>query len=188
MRSGLLFRFFVLTSLIIPSVVLVGKAQSKAPTTTGLTLRDGAFRRGSVMMRLQAGQASRLTAPFTLTNGTVVHPDGAVVAKDGTRQQLGVGRSINLQGEIVSFRDDMMSATAIEQYDQRVTGATPTRIEVSGAGPVPANAVAELLRAERRFAVLQQLAELLYQRTSTETKSSSFAQLDAQIKALNSQL
>ncbi|MBC6991352.1 DUF6799 domain-containing protein [Hymenobacter sp. BT491] len=175
--------FAGLANLTILSAV---RSQSKAAVAPAL--RDGVFRRGSVMMRLQAGRVSRLTAPLTLANGMVVEPNGTVISKDGARQLLGAGRAVNLQGEIVNFRDDMMSATAIEQYDQQVTGAAATRIEVPSTSPVPPNAAAELLRAERRLALLQQLSELLDQRASTTIKSARFQQLDAEIKSLAAQL
>lgn len=166
------------------------QAQAAATTTTATDLKDGAYRRNGVVMRLQAGQSSRLSAPMKFNNGTTLRPDGIMVSKDGTRQLLGEGKALNLQGDIVNLRDDMKTAEAIERHDEKVTGYKPTVIST----PAPAQTTspelqAAMRRTEERLATLQQMSTLLDQRASTVVGATPQAQpLDARLRELDAKL
>ncbi|WP_345117468.1 DUF6799 domain-containing protein [Hymenobacter algoricola] len=185
-------RFLTLACCVVGGLLLAAapafaQTSSSAPAQVS-SLKDGVYRKGGLTMRLQAGQTSRLSAPVTMSNGLVIRPDGIMVSKDGTRQILEEGKAVNLQGQIVNFTDDMMSAPAIEQRARRVAGVTETIIAMPDAGPVPARLTAELLRTERRLALLQQLADRLAQRTAAGSVGSSTATLDAQLQEIDAQL
>ncbi|UOQ73822.1 DUF6799 domain-containing protein [Hymenobacter cellulosilyticus] len=102
-----------LASLLLPAAPVLAQTTPASTATASASapaLKDGVARRNGLTMRIQAGQMSRLSAPVTMDNGTVVRPDGIMISKDGTRQMLPEGRAVNLQGTIVNFTDDMMSA------------------------------------------------------------------------------
>ncbi|ALD21834.1 DUF6799 domain-containing protein [Hymenobacter sp. DG25A] len=182
-----MLRTTILGFLAVFCLNTAASAQTQ-PTTQGqqavrVSLKDGAFRRKGVMMRIQSGKITRLTSSFQLTNGTTVYPDGHVVTTNGTRQQLPDGRAINMQGEIVGLSDDMLTAATIQQLDQMVTGYTGTVISLPNA--VPAEAATALQRLERKAALLEQLTDRLAQRTAQAVPvSPEAARLDAQINAL----
>lgn len=166
------------------------QAQAQTATTTTTDLKDGAYRRNGVVMRLQAGQSSRLSAPMKFNNGTTLRPDGIMVSKDGTRQLLGEGKALNLQGDIVNLRDDMKTAEAIERHDEKVTGYKPTVISM----PAPAQTTspelqAAMRRTEERLATLQQMSTLLNQRaSSTVGTTPQAAPLDTRIQEIDAKL
>ncbi|TGD78270.1 DUF6799 domain-containing protein [Hymenobacter wooponensis] len=165
-------------------------AQSINSTVPTVDLKDGAYRRNGLVMRLQAGQASRLSAPMQFDNGLTLRPDGIMVSKNGTRQLLEEGKALNMQGQIVNLRDDMKTAADIERHDQQVTGAKPTVVSM----PAPSQTVAPevlaaLSRTEARLATLQQLTVLLNERTSSTGSTASQTQaLDTRIRELNAKL
>lgn len=184
-------RFSILLLVLMLGLSTVSFAQTPAAPGTQasvrVSLKDGAFRRRGVMMRIQNGKISRLTAPFTLANGTVVNPDGELVTAAGARQQLLDGRAVNLQGEVVGLSDDMLTAATIQQLDQMVTGYTGTVVPVSNA--IPVEAATALQRLERKAALLEQLTERLAQRTAQAVPASAEAtQLDAQLSAVDAKL
>ena len=153
------------------------------------TMKDGVYRKGGLTMRLQAGQSTRLSAPVTMNNGLVIRPDGIMVSRDGTRQMLEEGKAVNQQGQIVNLTDDMMSAPAIEQRARKVAGVTETRVVMPDAGIVPARLTTELLRTERRLALLQQLSDRLAERTGMAVgQNPAAAAIDAQLQSLEGQL
>ncbi|SNS03155.1 DUF6799 domain-containing protein [Hymenobacter mucosus] len=184
------FRVLLLAGLWT-AVPAASQAQSSTSTTAnGFALKDGAYRLNGVVMQLQAGQSTRLSAPLKFTNGLTLRPDGIMVAKDGARQLLGEGKAINPQGDVVNLRDDMMAAEAIQQYDQKVTGATPTVVP-SRSIPVDPTITATLRQTEARLQVLRQLADRLNQRASTALGTNSqaeAAQLDAKLRTLDARL
>ncbi|WP_152981490.1 DUF6799 domain-containing protein [Hymenobacter sp. AT01-02] len=184
------FRVLLLAGLWT-AVPAASQAQSSTGTTAnGFALKDGAYRLNGVVMQLQAGQSTRLSAPLKFTNGLTLRPDGIMVAKDGARQLLGEGKAINQQGDVVNLRDDMMAAEAIQQYDQKVTGATPTVVP-SRSIPVDPTITATLRQTEARLQVLRQLADRLNQRASTALGTNSqaeAAQLDAKLRTLDARL
>lgn len=190
-------RRFLLTTLCAAGLGLSlaptsAQAQTSptVPTTSKTTLKDGVFRRNGVMMRLQAGETSRLTVPVTFENGMVARPNGILVSKDGTRQLLGEGKAVNPQGQIVNLSDDMLTAPAIEQHARQQTGQpTETRFVVADAGPVPARLGAELLLVEQRLALLQQLTDKLAERTTAaSTNLPAAASIDAKLTDIDAQL
>ena len=161
-----------------------------APATQTASLKDGVVRRGGLTMRIQAGQASRLSAPVTMDNGLVVRPDGIMISKDGTRQMLPEGKAVNMQGSIVNFTDDMMSAPAIEQRARQVTGQpTETRLPGQPQALVPQRLATELRRTEERLALLQQLSDRLAERTTAAVgQNPGAATIDTKLQAIDSQL
>lgn len=151
------------------------------------SLKDGVFRENNAVMRLQAGQASRLDAPLTLNDGSVINPSGLLVKKDGTRQQLPNGQAVNMQGVVVNLRDDMQSSQSIAERNRAVAGG---RGETTISGlPSPAVSAASLQRLqalERRVALLQQLTDRLADRTAQAVGSTpGAAALDEQLRSLN---
>ena len=187
----LLFRLLFCSSLVLATATanqVVAQASTTAIPT--VELKDGAYRRNGVVMRLQAGQASRLSAPMQFDNGLTLRPDGIMVSKNGTRQLLEEGRALNMQGQIVNLRDDMKTAAAIERHDQQVTGAKPTVVAMPAPNPtVPPEVVTTLRRTEERLAMLQQLTVLLNERASAAGNGSAQIQvLDSRIKELDAQL
>lgn len=165
-------------------------AQS-TPAAAGPTfsLKDGVFRRNGKMMRLQAGEASRLSAPVTFDNGLVARPDGILISKDGTRQLLEEGKAVNRQGQIVSFADDMQTAAAIEQRAQKVTGQpTETRVLLPASSPATPAQTAGVQRLEKRLEVLQQATDRLADRANAAGAPPTAAPVDAQIRDVDAQL
>ncbi|RPD46417.1 hypothetical protein DNI29_15595 [Hymenobacter sediminis] len=164
-------------------------AQTKPRTaTTAPTLKDGAFRRNGKLYRLQAGKASPLTASVRFNNGSTLLSNGTLVSKSGARRQLGEGKAVNMQGDIVIYRDDMMTAQAIEQHDEVTTGAKPTVVEI----PVATNLTAlntELQRTSQRLEQLRQLTNLLSERAAaTAAGTTTSAATEQQIQSLSQQL
>ncbi|QJX47184.1 hypothetical protein HMJ29_09630 [Hymenobacter taeanensis] len=189
--------FQLLTRLAFCSILLLvtaafseAVAQASPASIPTVDLKDGAYRRNGLVMRLQAGQATRLSAPMRFDNGLTLRPDGIMVSKDGTRQLLEEGRALNMQGQIVNLRDDMKTAAAIERHDQQVTGAKPTVIITPAPNTTVAPEVlAALQRTEERLATLQQLTVLLNERAASMSGTSPESQtLDSKIQELQSKL
>lgn len=188
MRFSLLARFTFGCLLLATTPAL---AQKPAPATTkAATLKDGVARRGGVTLRLQAGQSSRLQAPVTMDNGLVVRPDGIMIGKDGSRQMLPEGKAVNMQGTVVNFTDDMMTAPAIEQHARQATGQPTETVLPGGTIPlVPQRLANELRRTEQRLALLQQLSERLAERTTAAVgQAAGSAPIDAQLQDIEAQL
>ncbi|RTQ53478.1 hypothetical protein EJV47_01690 [Hymenobacter gummosus] len=175
--------FRLLLTALLCCVALLTAAQ------TTYALKDGAFRENDVVMRLQAGQASRLEGPLTFNDGSVLNPSGILVKKDGTRQLLPNGQAVNMQGLVVNLRDDMQSAQAIEQRNRTVAGGRGEATVPGAAVPTAASPeqLQRLQQLERRVALLQQLTDRLAERTAQAVGSApGTAPLDAQIRALDS--
>jgi|GEM_PF-6088626 len=187
-------RFVTLACCAAFSLLFVAPALAQTTPTSPAPaarppMKDGVYRKGGLTMRLQAGQTSRLSAPVTMDNGLQIRPDGIMVSKDGTRQMLEEGKAVNLQGQIVNLTDDMMSAPAIEQRARKVAGVTETRIAMPASSLVSASLNAELLRTERRLALLQQLSDRLAERTSAAVGQNAAAlPIDTQLQAINAKL
>jgi hypothetical protein len=180
---------FALSIFLLTAAPALAQTQPVSATQTA-TFKDGVVRRGGLTMRIQAGQAARLSAPVTMDNGLVVRPDGIMIGKDGTRQMLQEGKAVNMQGNIVNFTDDMMTAPAIEQRARQVTGQpTETRLPGPTQALVPQRLATELRRTEQRLALLQQLSDRLAERTSTVVgQNAGAAAIDAQLQDIDSQL
>ncbi|GAB2789813.1 hypothetical protein HNQ93_003256 [Hymenobacter luteus] len=166
----------------------VAQTKVKTATATPAPLKDGAFRRNGKVYRLQAGKASPLTASLRFSNGSTLLTSGTLVAKNGARQLLGEGKAVNMQGEVVIYRDDMMSAQAIERHDEVTTGAKPTVVEI----PVTTNLAAlgaELQRTNQRLEQLRQLTDLLAERaTALATGTTPSPASGQRLQALSQQL
>lgn len=165
-------------------------AQTSAPAPAKQAikpaLKDGVFRRKGTMMRIQAGKATPLTTPLKLANGTTVYADGRIVSKSGT-QRLTNGRAINMQGDVVGFNDDMLSATTIQQLDEMVTGYKGTVVAMPNA--VSAETVKALTQLERKAALVQQLTEKLAERAAQAVPVSEEAtRINAELNTLDKQL
>lgn len=59
-----------------------------------LVLRDGK------MMYSLNGQEMQLQQPLTLKNGTVIHPNGTYVLKNGKQRVLRIGQCLDLKGKV----------------------------------------------------------------------------------------
>jgi hypothetical protein len=165
-------------------------AQTTKAAAPQADLKDGAYRRNGIVMRLQAGQASRLSAPMKFDNGLTLRPDGIMVGKDGSRQLLEEGKALNMQGQIVNLRDDMKTAAAIERHDQQVTGAKPTVITRSVSTDIVSPEInAAVRRTEERMSTLQQMSTLLNERATTAAGASSQSQsIDTRIQEIDTKL
>ncbi|MET4108901.1 DUF6799 domain-containing protein [Hymenobacter sp. UYP22] len=165
------------------------QTQPTATTQPAAQLKDGAFRREGKTFRLQAGQVFTLTAPVRFANGLTLRPDGIMVSKNGNRQLLENGKAINMQGDVVLYRDDMMTPEAITRHDEQTTGAAgTTTITIPVAVNLSAIS-AELQRTAQRFEQLQQLSQLLDQRTSAAAAGTTPPPaLESQIRDLSQQL
>jgi hypothetical protein len=183
-----MYRFLLLLALGTSPLL----ASAQAPTTQSTTtagLRDGAYRKQGVTMRLKGGQATRLLKPLTLTDGSVINPNGLLVRKNGTRQRLPEGQAVNMQGVVVNLRDDMKSETAIVEQLQQVTGSTGETRFVIPPTPASAATVQQLQLLERRVALLQQLSDKLAERTTEATPAGAkAAQYDEQLRTIDAQL
>ncbi|MCB2378870.1 hypothetical protein LGH70_14810 [Hymenobacter sp. BT635] len=180
---------FVFGSLALTAAPALAQT-APAATTQAASLKDGVVRRGGVTLRLQAGQTTRLSAPVTMDNGLVVRPDGIMIGKDGSRQMLPEGKAVNMQGVVVNFTDDMMSAPAIEQHARQVTGQpTETRLPGPTQALAPQRLATELRRTEQRLALLQQLSDRLAERTTAAVGSNAAAApIDSKLQQIDSQL
>ncbi|UOQ54587.1 DUF6799 domain-containing protein [Hymenobacter cellulosivorans] len=182
---------FALAGLLLSAAPALAQATPPATSAAAPSLKDGVARRNGLTMRIQAGQMSRLSAPVTMDNGLVVRPDGIMISKDGTRQMLSEGKAVNLQGNIVNFTDDMMSAPAIEQRARQVTGQ-PTETQLPGTTvltPVPQRLANELRRTEQRLQLLEQLSDRLAERAKTAVgQNPGAASIDSQLQTIDSQL
>lgn len=157
-------------------------------TTKAVTLKDGAFRRNGKVFRLRAGQATPLTSAMRFSNGLTLQPNGTLISKSGGRRQLAEGRAVNMQGDVVIYRDDMMTARAIEQYDEKTTGAKPTVVEIPASVNFAAVGPA-LQRTAQRLEQLRQLTTLLDERaTAAAAGTPPNAALEQRIEALSQQL
>ena len=189
------------SSILLTGLLLVAAPQAFAQTSRtakqavpkSTLLKDGAFRRNGVTMRLQAGQVSRLLAPLTLENGAVIRSNGIIISPDGTRQLLAEDHAVNMQGGIVLLQDDMLTARAIDQQAEAVLGATgETRFTMADAAraanksEVSPRLTAKLLRTEQRLAMLQEMTSRLEQRV--KIRSASTAPLDQQLSQIDRQL
>lgn len=172
----------LLLTAFLSCCCLLARAQQPA-----YSLKDGVFRANNVVMRLQAGQASRLDAPLTLNDGSVINPSGLLVKKDGTRQQLPNGQAVNMQGTVVNLRDDMQSARSIEERNRAVAGGRgETSISGLESNAVSAATAQQLQALERRVALLQQLTDRLTERTAQAVGSApGAAALDEQLRSLD---
>ncbi|TGE05232.1 DUF6799 domain-containing protein [Hymenobacter fodinae] len=187
---SLLPRLLLCGSLMLGAATVNHTQAQSSTTAPTVDLKDGAYRRNGLVMRLQAGQASRLSAPMQFENGLTLRPDGIMVSKDGTRQLLGEGKALNMQGQIVNLRDDMKTAAAIERHDQQVTGATPTVVAMPTPNQtVGPEVVSELRRTEERLATLHQLTMLVDERTSSTGSTPAQKQaLESRIQELQAKL
>lgn len=187
---SLSIRLVLCGGLVFASAQYVQAQTTTAGSVTTADLKDGAYRRNGVVMRLQAGQSSRLSAPMKFNNGATLRPDGIMVSKDGTRQLLGEGKALNQQGDMVNLRDDMKTTEAIERHDEKVTGYKPTVISM----PAPKQTAspelqASMRRTEERLATLQQLSTLLDQRASAAIGATpQAATLDTRLREIDTKL
>jgi hypothetical protein len=179
----------LLLCCLFGAAAMSGAQTQPTPATAAAQLKDGAFRRNGKTFRLQAGQAFPLSAPLRFTNGLTLRPDGIMVSKNGIRQLLENGKAVNLQGDVVLYRDDMMTPEAIARHDEQATGSAGTTTV-----PIPASAnlaalATELQRTAQRLNQLQQLSALLDQRaTAAATGTAPDAALETRIESLSQQL
>ena len=166
---------------------LAQQAPETAVPVASPELKDGAYRRNGQVFRLQNGRSSVLTRPLSLGNGYTLQPSGVLLEPSGSRRQLRDGQAVNQQGEVVNLRDDMLTARAIEQHDQRTTGAQPTVIEVPAGHTLDLAVLAQFQRAQQRLYHVQQLTHLLAERASLPAGPASAA-LDQRIRQLGQQL
>ncbi|RSK30095.1 DUF6799 domain-containing protein [Hymenobacter metallilatus] len=182
------FRYLLLAGFLT-TAALTAQAQQTAPGTTAAQLKDGAFRRNGKVFRLQAGQTTPLSAPLRFTNGLTLRPDGIMVSKNGTRQLLENGKAVNMQGDVVIYRDDMMTPEAIARHDEQATGSAGT---TTVAIPVATNLAAiatQLQNTAQRLDQLRQLSQLLDQRATAAAAGSTPApELETRIQQLSQQL
>jgi hypothetical protein len=187
--------------LLIAGLLLITSATVQAQSKTTVRadipksalLKDGAFRKNGLTMRLQAGEVSRLSAPLVLENGAVIRSNGIIVSRDGSRQLLPENHAVNMQGSIVLLRDDMLTPRAIAQQAQAVTGSTgethfalASESGAAGSTTLPPRLTAKLLRTEQRLAMLEEMTTRLEQRT--KVKSTATAPLDQQLSQIDRQL
>ena len=179
--------FFLATALLTGGTSAL--AQTSAPSAPPTSqLKDGAFRREGKVYRLQAGQQFPLTVPLRFDNGLTLRPDGIMISKNGTRQLLENGKAINLQGDVVIYKDDMMTAAAIERHDEEVTGGSSVVIEAPAAANIAA-LVPLLENTTERLALLQQLSILVNTRaTALAAGTTPAPDLESRIEQLNQQL
>lgn len=184
--------FALLLGGLLTSAVLTPAQAQNQPTTPvqpAAQLKDGAFRRAGKTFRLQAGQVFTLTAPLRFVNGLTLRPDGIMVSKNGNRQLLENGKAINMQGDVVLYRDDMMTPEAISRHDEQTTGAAGTTTITIPAAVNLSALNAELQRTAQRFEQLRQLSQLLDQRaTAAVTGTTPNPALERQIQELSQQL
>ncbi|WP_426490211.1 DUF6799 domain-containing protein [Hymenobacter sp. 102] len=183
----------LLLSCLFGAVAISGVQAQAQPNSTKVAaaalLKDGAFRRNGKTFRLQAGQAFPLSAPLRFANGLTLRPDGIMVSKNGTRQLLENGKAVNMQGDVVLYRDDMMTPEAIARHDEQATGsAGTTTVSIPASANLAALAI-ELQRTAQRLNQLQQLSTLLDQRaTAIATGSAPDPALEMRIASLSQQL
>ncbi|MBT9394561.1 hypothetical protein KLP40_15425 [Hymenobacter sp. NST-14] len=177
--------------LLLAAVLLATEATALAQTSAApapAQLKDGAFRRNGKVYRLQAGQQFPLTVPLRFDNGLTLRPDGIMVSKSGIRQLLENGKAINNQGDVVLYKDDMMTPAAIERHDEQVTGGSTVVIETPAVANVAA-LVPLLASTTQRLAQLQQLSTLVNERaTALAAGKAPNPALDTQIEQLTQQL
>ena len=174
-----------LVAALLAAAPLCTYAQTAAAQTAP-RIKDGAFRSNGKVFRLQAGQAAPLSAPLRFANGLVLRPDGIMVSKNGTRQLLENGKAVNMQGDIVIYRDDMMTPEAIAQHDEQATGSSGTTLITIPAAANMAALAPELQRTAVRLDQLRQLSLLLDQRASALAAGASPApELEARIRDLS---
>lgn len=187
--SSLLLRGVLLTGWLLAAEATV-VAQTVPPATTpSPTIKDGAFRSNGRVFQLQAGQSSPLSAPMRFANGLTLRPDGIMVSKSGVRQLLENGKAVNMQGDIVIYRDDMMTPEAISRHDAQTTGSSgTTTVSIPAAANVAALAP-ELQRTAQRLEQLRQLSELLDKRAAAAAAGTPpDAALETRIQQLTQQL
>lgn len=184
-----MLRLFLFLLLIASSAAPTWAQTPAAPTAKQAVkpaLKDGAFRRQGTMMRIQGGKVTPLTTPLKLANGTTVYADGRIVSKNGT-QRLANGRAINMQGDIVGFNDDMLSAATIQQLDEMVTGYKGTTVAMPNT--ISAETLKALARLERKATLVQQLTEKLAERAAQVVPVSEEAtRINAELNTLDKQL
>lgn len=177
--------------LLLATVLLTTEATALAQTSSAPSasqLKDGAFRRDGKVYRLQAGQQFPLTVPLRFDNGLTLRPDGIMVSKSGTRQLLENGKAINKQGDVVIYKDDMMTAAAIERHDAQVTGGSTVVIETPAAANIAA-LVPLLESTTQRLTQLQQLSTLVNERAAALAAGKApNPALEAQIEQLSQKL
>lgn len=86
------------TSQQDPSQMQSQDMQSKMMKPDGIYMKDGK------MILMQNGQRSELTQDMTLTNGTVVSPNGTAKLADGTTQTLKDGDFIDMDGTMGTMK------------------------------------------------------------------------------------
>ncbi|RSK49297.1 DUF6799 domain-containing protein [Hymenobacter rigui] len=175
---------------LLTTASAAAQAQQTVPAATSQSqLKDGAFRRNGKVFRLQAGQTTPLSAPLRFANGLTLRPDGIMVSKSGTRQLLENGKAVNMQGDVVIYRDDMMTPEAIARHDEQATGSSGT---TTVAIPVSTNMAAiatQLQNTAQRLDQLRQLSQLLDQRAAAAaTGTSTTTELETRIRQLSQQL
>lgn len=180
----------LLTGLLLAAetTTLAQTAPAAAAPAAAAQIKDGAFRSNGKVFRLQAGQVSPLSAPLRFANGLTLRPDGIMVSKNGTRQLLENGKAVNMQGEIVIYRDDMMTPEAISRHDEQTTGSSGTTTVSIPAAANLAALVPELQRTAQRLEQLRQLSNLLNERAAAAAGTAPSAALEAQIQQLSQQL
>ncbi|RSK42957.1 DUF6799 domain-containing protein [Hymenobacter perfusus] len=178
---------------LLGALLLVAEATTLAQTVPAVAataqLKDGAFRRDGKIFRLQAGQASPLSAPLRFSNGLTLRPDGIMVGRNGTRQLLENGKAVNMQGDVVIYRDDMMTPEAIYQHDEQTTGSAGTTT-VSIPTATNLAALAPMLQSTtQRLEQLRQLSVLLNERATAAASGTALPpESEARIQQLSQQL
>lgn len=182
--GGILLTGMLLTA---GTTAVAQTSPAAAPATT--QIKDGAFRSNGKVFRLQAGQTAPLSAPLRFANGLTLRPDGIMVSKNGLRQLLENGKAVNMQGDVVIYRDDMMTPEAISRHDEQTTGSSgTTTVSIPAAANVAALAP-QLQRTAQRLDQLRQLSTLLNERaTAAAAGTPPDAALEARIQELSQQL
>ncbi|MBX0292836.1 hypothetical protein K3G63_20500 [Hymenobacter sp. HSC-4F20] len=183
-------RLFALAGLLgaVQAPILAQTTPKASAATTPSPLKDGAFRRNGTVYRLQAGRATPLTTSMRFSNGATLTPTGTLTGKNGSRRQLPEGRAVNMQGDVVIYRDDMMSAQAIERHDEVTTGSKPTVVAIPASANLTALA-AELQRTSQRLTQLRQLTNLLAERAaSAAAGATETGNTEQRIQELSQQL
>lgn len=182
-------RYALLMGLL--AVAAPAAVAQNAPGTpaSAAQIKDGAFRRAGKLYQLRAGQTTLLTTPMRFPNGLTLRPDGIMISKNGSRQLLENGKAVNMQGDVVLYRDDMMTPEAISRHDEATTGAAGTTTVSIPAATNLAALAPELQRTAQRLEQLRQLSALLDERaTAAAAGTAPLPELETRIQQLSQQL
>lgn len=83
-------------------------------------MQDCVMMKDGKVMQMKSGQSMVVDKNLTLANGATVMSNGTVTMKDGSKMQLKNGDCIDMSGNMITMKDDMMMQNCLMMKDGKM--------------------------------------------------------------------